>query len=138
MFLWLKAFHVIAVICWFAGIFYLPRLFVYHALATEQTTRDHLKIMERKLYRFISPFAGFTLIFGITMVLQNPAYLQAKWMHAKLMLVLLLFGYHGYCGVLVKRLARDEMRSHRFYRWFNELPVLLLFGIVILVVVKPF
>lgn len=138
MFLWFKALHIIAVICWFAGIFYLPRLFVYHALAIEQTTRDHLKIMERKLYRFISPFAGFTLIFGVAMVLQNPAYLQAKWFHAKLTFVLALFAYHGYCGVLVKRLARDEMRSHAFYRVFNELPVLLLFAIVILVVLKPF
>lgn len=137
--LWLKAFHIIAVICWFAGIFYLPRLFVYHALATEQTTRDHLKIMERKLYRFISPFAGFTLIFGVAMILQNPDYyLRAGWLHAKLFLVFLLFGYHGYCGKLVKQLARDEIRSHVFYRWFNELPVLLLFAIVILVVVKPF
>lgn len=137
--LWLKAFHIIAVICWFAGIFYLPRLFVYHALATEQTTRDHLKTMERKLYRFVTPFMLFTLVFGIAMILNNPGYyLHAGWLHAKLALVLLLFGYHGYCGVLVKRLARDEMRSHTFYRWFNEAPVLLLFAIVILAVVKPF
>ncbi len=139
MFLWLKALHIIAVICWFAGIFYLPRLFVYHALATEQTTRDHLKIMERKLYRFVTPFMLLTLVFGGAMIVQNPDYyLRAGWLHAKLALVLLLFGYHGYCGVLVRRLAHDEMRSHVFYRWFNELPVLLLFAIVILAVVKPF
>lgn len=138
-FLWLKTFHLIAVICWFAGIFYLPRLFVYHALATEQATRDHLKIMERKLYRFVTPFMLLTLVFGVAMIMQNPTYyLHARWLHAKLALVLLLFGYHGYCGALVKRLARDEMRSHVFYRWFNELPVLLLFAIVILAVVKPF
>lgn len=137
--LWLKAFHIIAVICWFAGIFYLPRLFVYHALATEQTTRDHLKIMERKLYRFITPFMLLTLVFGAAMIVANPDYyLHAGWLHAKLTLVLLLFGYHGYCGKLVKQLARDEIRSHVFYRWFNEAPVLLLFAIVILVVVKPF
>ena len=136
---WLKAFHIIAVICWFAGIFYLPRLFVYHALATEQATRDHLKIMERKLYRFVTPFMLFTLVFGVALIMQNPTYyLHAGWLHAKLALVLVLFGYHGYCGVLLKQLARDEMRSHVFYRWFNELPVLLLFAIVILAVVKPF
>jgi protoporphyrinogen IX oxidase len=136
--LWLKAFHLIAVICWFAGIFYLPRLFVYHALATEQTTRDHLKIMERKLYRFITPFMLLTLVFGVAMIVQNTAYLHAGWIHAKLLLVLLLLAYHAYCGVLLKQLARDQMRSHVFYRWFNELPVLLLFAIVILAVVKPF
>ncbi len=137
--LWLKALHLIAVICWFAGIFYLPRLFVYHALATEQATRDHLKIMERKLYRFVTPFMLLTLVFGVAMIMMNPEYyLHAGWLHAKLALVLLLFGYHGYCGMLVKKLARDELRSHVFYRWFNELPVLLLFAIVILAVVKPF
>lgn len=137
--LWLKALHIISVICWFAGIFYLPRLFVYHALATDQVTRDHLKIMERKLYRFVTPFMLLTLIFGVLMILQNPEYyLHAHWLHAKLALVLVLFGYHGYCGALVKRLARDEIRSHVFYRWFNEAPVVLLFAIVILAVVKPF
>ena len=137
--LWLKAFHIIAVICWFAGIFYLPRLFVYHALATEQATRDHLKTMERKLYRFVTPFMLFTLVFGVAMILQNPDYyLHAQWLHAKLALVLLLFGYHGYCGVLVKQLAHDHIRSHVFYRWLNEAPVLLLFAIVILAVLKPF
>lgn len=137
-FLWLKALHIIAVICWFAGIFYLPRLFVYHALATDQATRDHLKIMERKLYRFVTPFMLLTLGFGVAMILSNPEYyLHAGWLHAKLALVLVLFGYHGYCGKLLKQLARDEIRSHVFYRWFNELPVLLLFAIVILVVLKP-
>ena len=138
--LWLKAFHIIAVICWFAGIFYLPRLFVYHAMATEQATRDHLKIMERKLYRFISPFMGFTLIFGIAMIVANPEYyLHAHWLHAKLALVALLIVYHFYCGRLVRKFANDDnLRSHVFYRWFNELPVLVLFAVVILAVVKPF
>ncbi|HET8712002.1 MAG TPA: CopD family protein, partial [Spongiibacteraceae bacterium] len=103
--LWLKALHLIAVICWFAGIFYLPRLFVYHALATEQATRDHLKIMERKLYRFVTPFMLLTLVFGVAMIMMNPEYyLHAGWLHAKLALVLLLFGYHGSCGMLVKKL----------------------------------
>jgi len=138
--LWLKAFHLIFVVCWFAGIFYLPRLFVYHAMAAEQATRDHLKIMERKLYRFTTPFAVLTLVFGVLMLLSNPEYyLQAGWLHAKLGLVAILIGYHVYCGALVKRFARDDIRhSHVYYRWFNEGPAFLLFAIVILAVVKPF
>jgi len=137
--LWLKAFHLIAVICWFAGLFYLPRLFVYHALATDQATRDHLKVMERKLYRFTSPFGLFVLIFGVAMMVQNPDYyLHARWLQIKLVLVFLLFGYHGHCGKLVKQFARDDIRhSHVYYRWLNEVPALLLFAIVILAVVKP-
>jgi putative membrane protein len=138
--LWLKAFHLIAVVCWFAGIFYLPRLFVYHAMASEQATRDHLKIMERKLYRFTTPFMVLTILFGVALILQNPDYyLKAGWLHAKLALVVLLIAYHGWCGVLVKQFATDaNRRSHTWYRWFNELPVLVLFGVVILAVVRPF
>lgn len=138
--LWLKAFHIIAVVCWFAGIFYLPRLFVYHAMAQDQATRDHLKIMERKLYRFVTPFMVLTIVFGAAMIMQSPAYyLKAGWLHAKLTLVALLVIYHLYCGHLVRRFADDaNVRSHVFYRWVNELPVLVLFGAVILAVVKPF
>ncbi|MET0377525.1 MAG: protoporphyrinogen oxidase HemJ [Spongiibacteraceae bacterium] len=138
--LWLKAFHIIAVVCWFAGIFYLPRLFVYHAMATDQSTRNHLKIMERKLYRFMSPFMGFTILFGGAMIVSNPEYyLKAGWLHVKLALVALLVAYHFYCGHLVRRFAVDaNVRGHVFYRWFNELPVFALFGIVILAVVRPF
>lgn len=138
--LWLKAFHIIFVVCWFAGIFYLPRLFVYHALATEQATREHLKIMERKLYRFTTPFMILTLVFGALLIVQNPGYyLSAGWLHAKLTLVAALIAYHFYCGALVKRFARDDIRhSHVYYRWFNEGPAILLFAIVILAVVKPF
>ena len=138
--LWLKAFHLIAVVCWFAGIFYLPRLFVYHAMATEQATRDHLKIMERKLYRFMTPFAVLTIGFGLVLIVLNPGYYrQAGWLHAKLLLVLLLAIYHWYCGRLVRIFAADRNhRSHVFYRWFNEAPVLILFAAVILAVVKPF
>ena len=137
--LWLKAFHVISIVCWFAGLFYLPRLFVYHALATDQATRDHLKIMERKLYRFTSPFALFALVFGVAMALQNPDYyLHARWLQIKLLLVFFLYGYHGHCGKLLKQFAHDDIRhSHVYYRWFNEVPALLLFAIVILAVVKP-
>jgi putative membrane protein len=138
--LWLKALHLIAVVCWFAGIFYLPRLFVYHALATNQATRDHLKIMERKLYRFMTPFAALTIAFGLALILLNPGYYgKAGWLHAKLALVLALAVYHWYCGRLVRVFAADcNRRSHVFYRWFNELPVLVLIGAVILAVVKPF
>lgn len=137
--LWLKAFHLIAVVCWFAGIFYLPRLFVYHALATDQATREHLKIMERKLYRFVTPFAILTIALGIALVLQNPQYYaHATWLKIKVLLVLLLAVYHWQCGRLVRRFAADRIEhGHVYFRWFNELPVFLLFGIIILAVVKP-
>lgn len=137
--LWLKAFHIIAIVCWFAGIFYLPRLFVYHAMATDQATRDHLKVMERKLYRFVTPFMVLTIAFGIAMALNNlDYYLSATWFQIKLALVTALVVYHFYCGRLVAEFSRDEnQRSHVFFRWFNEIPVLVLFGAVILAVVKP-
>lgn len=137
--LWIKALHIIVIICWFAGIFYLPRLFVYHALATEQATRDHLKIMERKLYRFTTPFALLTVLLGLWLTYLNwHAYRYAAWFYWKMSLVIMLLGYHHVCGRFVKQLATDQMRSPRYYRWFNELPVLLLLAIVILAVVKPF
>lgn len=139
--LWLKAFHIIALICWFAGIFYLPRLFVYHAMAEDQTSRERFKIMERKLYRGImNPAMIATLVFGIWMLALNwQYYLSQGWMHAKLLLVLLLIGYHHMCLGYMKKFARDEnTKSDRFFRIFNEIPVLLLVAIVILVVVKPF
>ncbi|MFT5032605.1 MAG: putative membrane protein [Bermanella sp.] len=137
--LWIKAFHIIAMVCWFAGIFYLPRLFVYHATATEQASRDHLKTMERKLYRFMTPFALLTVAFGAILLLQNwQFYLDQHWMQLKLLLVCALIAYHVYCGILVKRFeADDNIRSHVFYRWLNEAPVLILFGAIILVVVRP-
>lgn len=137
--LWLKAFHIIFVVCWFAGIFYLPRLFVYHVQAPDQSTRDHLKIMERKLYRFITPFMVLTVVFGLAMMVNNPGYyLQSPWFLIKMALVAALIGYHFYCGHLVRVFARDgNRRSHVFYRWFNEMPVLVLFAAVILAVVKP-
>lgn len=140
-FLWLKAFHIIAVITWFAAIFYLPRLFVYHADATDSTSRERFKIMERKLYRGImTPSMVVVIALGTWMIILNPDfYLSQGWMHAKLTLVTLLVIYHFYCGHLLK-IFRDDRneRSHVFYRWFNEIPVFLLLGIVILVVVRPF
>jgi putative membrane protein len=139
--LWLKAFHVIAVICWFAGLFYLPRLFVYHAQANDKESIERFKIMERKLYRGIMwPSMVFTIALGIAMIFNAPDYYWAQhWLHAKLALVLLLVVYHFFCGYYRQQFANDNnQKSHVFYRVFNELPVLLLVAIVILVVVKPF
>ncbi len=140
LYLWLKALHIIAIVCWFAGLFYLPRLFVYHAMAEDEPSRERFKIMERKLYRGImGPSMIATLVFGIWMLYLNPAWLSQGWLHAKLTLVILLIGYHHACGSLLKRFARGETRrGHVFFRWFNEVPVLFLIAIVILVVVKPF
>jgi len=139
--LWVKAFHIIAVICWFAALFYLPRLFVYHAQSSDEKSLERFKIMERKLFRGIgTPSMIATLILGGWLVGYNlEGYMQSGWFHAKLSLVVVLMAYHMYCGKLLKTFARDEnTRSHVFYRWFNEFPVLLLIAIVILVVVKPF
>ncbi len=140
LYLWLKALHIVAIICWFAGLFYLPRLFVYHAMSEDAISRERFQVMERKLYRGIMiPSMVATLAFGIGMIALNPALFSGGWLHAKLALVVLLIGYHHMCGAQLKRFARDEnTRSHVFYRWFNEFPVLLLLAIVILVVIKPF
>lgn len=139
--LWVKAFHIISLVCWFAGIFYLPRLFVYHAACKDEPGRERFKIMERKLYRGITtPSMIATVIFGIWLLSYNlSGYFSQGWLHAKLLLVAALIAYHFYCGYLVK-VFRDDLnkRSHVFYRWFNELPVLILLGVVILAVVKPF
>lgn len=141
LYLWLKALHIIAIVCWFAGLFYLPRLFVYHAMSEDAVSRERFQTMERKLYRGIMiPSMIATLAFGIGMIALNPAlFSTGGWLHAKLALVVLLIGYHNVCGAQMKRFARNEnTRSHVFYRWFNEAPVLLLLAVVILVVVKPF
>lgn len=141
LYLWLKALHIVAIVCWFAGLFYLPRLFVYHAMSEDQASQARFQIMERKLYRGIMmPSMIATLLFGIAMVAMNPGlFASGGWLHTKLALVVLLIGYHLMCGAQLKRFARNENnRSHVFYRWFNEFPVLLLLAIVILVVVKPF
>ena len=138
--LWIKAFHIIFVVCWFAGIFYLPRLFVYHALAEDSATQAHLAIMEQKLYRFVTPFAVLVIATGIWLVLLNPGYyLESAWFLLKVAFVIPLIAYHCYCGKLVKVFkAQQNQRSHLFYRWFNEAPVVALFAIVILAVIKPF
>ena len=140
LFLWIKALHIVSMVCWFAGLFYLPRLFVYHAQSQDSTSQERFVIMERKLYRGIMlPAMIASLVFGIWLLSLTPGFLSQGWMHAKLTLVVLLVGYHHMCGAQLKRFARGEnKRSHVFYRWFNEVPVLVLLAVVILVVVKPF
>lgn len=135
--LWIKAFHIVFVVSWFAGLFYLPRIFVNHAMATETAELDRLKLMERKLYRFMTPLAVLALVLGTWLWLGYG--FAGGWLHAKLLLVAGLIAYHLYCGHLVKVFAADQnQRSHKFYRFFNEVPVLILTAVTILVVVKPF
>jgi len=140
--LWVKSLHIIFVTSWFAGLFYLPRLFVNHAMAVSGSSTDHavserLKLMERKLYRFMLPLALLALGFGLWLWLGYG--ISGAWMHAKLTLVAVLVAYHWYCGRLLADFSRDQNKhSHVWYRWFNEVPVLVLAAVVILVVVKPF
>ena len=135
--LWIKALHIMFVTSWFAGLFYLPRLFVNHAMETNETALARLALMEHKLYRFMTPLAVLALAFGLYLWLVY--HISGGWLHAKLVLVLGLIGYQCYCGKLMCDLkAGKNTRSHVWYRWFNEIPVLILFVIVILVVVKPF
>ncbi len=141
--LWVKAFHIIFVVCWFAGLFYLPRLFVYHAACetTDNAGNERFKVMERRLYYGITyPSAILTTIFGIWLMSYSfSAYMQAAWMHAKLGLVVLLWIYHLFCGHYRKQFANNNnQHSQRYYRYFNEIPAIILLIIVILVVVKPF
>lgn len=136
--LWIKVFHLFAVIAWFAGIFYLPRLFVYHAMSEDQISRDRFKIMERKLlWGIMTPSAIVTVVLGGWLWL---AYgFSGTWLTLKLVLVGILLIYHGWCIKVVKDFKHDRFEhGHVFYRWMNELPVFLLLGILILVVVKPF
>jgi len=139
--LWLKAFHVGFMVAWFAGIFYLPRLFVNHAETQSKEVSEHLKGMEKRLIRFVTPFALLTIIFGIALISQYGSdwFATSGWLHAKLTLVFLVVIYHLYCSKIVKTFQNDaNTRSGRFYRLFNELPVFALFAIIILVYVKPF
>jgi len=140
VYLWVKAFHVVFVVTWFSAIFYLPRLFVYHAMTEDRAGRERFKVMERKLYRGImTPSAVLTILLGIWLLWLNPAWLQQGWIHVKLAIVAALLVYHVWCGRLVAAFREDRNRhGHVWYRWFNEVPVLALVAIVILVVVKPF
>ena len=137
--LWLKAFHVIAMVTWFAGLFYLPRLFVYHADASDAVGIARFKVMERRLFGIMTIGGGATLVFGIAMLVRVPAYLTMGWLLAKLIIVLLVIAYHLACLKFMVEFAHDRnSRSSRWFRGFNEIPSLLLVAIVILVVVKPF
>ena len=138
--LWLKAFHIIFVVCWFAGLFYLPRIFVYYAASEHSETRQQLAVMARRLYRFVTPFMFIAITLGVAMIAMNPDYyLYAKWMWLKLAGVTFLFVYHLQCGRYVHAInANTDKHTHVFYRFFNEVPVLFLFGIVLLAVLKPF
>ena len=139
--LWIKAFHIISIITWFAALFYLPRLFVYHAMSKDKISIERFKVMERKLYRGIMmPSMILAIALGTWMVVDAwEIYKTQYWLHAKLALVAPLIVYHFYCGHLLQIFKQDKnSRSDIFYRWFNEFPVLILIAIVILVVVKPF
>ncbi len=135
--LWIKSFHIIFMITWFAGLFYLPRLFVYHAMSNDTISIERFKIMERKLfYGIMTPAALFTLIFGFWLWLGYG--MTGNWLYVKLLLVAILVAYHGYCGKLMLDFKHGRNRhGHVFYRWLNELPVLLLIAIVLLVEIKP-
>lgn len=139
--LWIKAFHIIAMVCWFAGLFYMPRLFVYHSMSQDETSHQRFKVMERKLYRGImTPSMVVTLLLGVWMVLINwQAYQHQYWFHTKIVLVAILVAYHFMCGSYRKKFLTDNtVKNHVFFRWFNEFPVLLLIAVVILAVVRPF
>lgn len=138
---WIKAFHVIAMVTWFAAIFYLPRLFVYHAMSEDTLSQERFQVMERKLYRGImTPGMVVTWALGLWMlVLGWEVYKTQYWLHAKLTLVVILTLYHFSCGYYRKQLMHNpHLKTHVFWRWFNELPTFILVAVVILVIVKPF
>ena len=142
MILWLKAFHIITIVTWFSGLFYLPRLFVYHASCEDQVGRDRFKIMERKLYRYITTPSGVLAVaLGILLIGQYgfDVLLAWTWLQLKLILVAIIIWFHWYCGRLVQIFERDENdKGERFYRMINEIPTIPMILIVILAVVKPF
>jgi len=140
--LWIKALHIVFMVTWFAGLFYLPRLFVYHAMATDREGIERFKIMERKLFfGIMTPGGVLTLVFGFwTLLIKGwSAYTGTLWLHVKLVCILLLVLYHIYCGILLLDFKHDRNHhSHVWYRFFNEIPVVFLIIIVILAVVRPF
>ena len=135
--LWIKAFHVISMVTWFAGLFYLPRLFVYHSAAEDKISIERFLIMERKLYFYImTPGAVLTLLFGFWLL---GSVASGLWLNVKLGLVILLILFHMYCGKLLIDIKNDpKIHSQKFYRWLNEIPTVILIAVVILAVVKPF
>ncbi|MGB3917766.1 CopD family protein [Thiothrix litoralis] len=141
MYEWIKAIHVIFMVTWFAGLFYLPRLYVYHAMPENSGSFTLFKIMERRLFAIMTIGAGITLVFGLIMLVMNWQYLlvASHWFHLKLLLIVLLLGYHHACYKLMVKFRSDaNTHDHKWYRWFNEAPSVLLIVIVILAIVKPF
>jgi protoporphyrinogen IX oxidase len=136
---WIKAWHVIFMVTWFAGLFYLPRLFVYHATATDGAGIERFRTMESRLFAITTVGAVLTAAFGLWLLARNPALLETGWLRAKLVLVAALIGYHAWLGKLVRDFAAGRNRhGPRWYRWFNEVPALFLIGIVLLAVARPF
>ena len=137
--LWIKSFHIVFMVTWFAGLFYLPRLFVYHALSQDRASIDRFKVMERKLFwGIMTPGAALTITFGVWLWL-GWFRASSNWLYAKLVLVAILVAYHLWCWRLMRNFAEERnTRSHLWFRWFNEFPVLVLVATVLLVVFKPF
>ena len=138
--LWIKSLHIIFMVTWFAGMFYLPRLFVYHAMVSDEISNQRFKVMERKLFfGIMTPGGILTIAFGLWLLMTNwNAYMLGLWMHFKLSLVGLLIFYHIWCGFLLTAFKHDRnTKSHVWFRWFNEAPVAALIAIIILAVVKP-
>ncbi|MGA7950127.1 MAG: CopD family protein [Thiobacillaceae bacterium] len=136
--LWIKTFHIVFVVSWFAGLFYLPRIFVNLAMAETQAEKDRLNLMAHKLYKFVTPIMGLVLVSGIWLWFGywRPT---PEWLWLKVALVVLLVGYHHVCGRLLKNFAAGRnTKSHIWFRWFNEIPVIVLLVVTVLVVVKPF
>ena len=137
--LWLKALHLIFMVTWFAGLFYLPRLFVYHAMSDDEISLQRFCIMERKLlWGIATPGGALTLLFGFWLLVYRPDLLSAGWMQLKLILIGVLVGYHVWCTFLQRQFARGNNRhGHVWYRWFNEVPVVVLAAVMILAVLRP-
>lgn len=139
--LWYKALHIFFMVAWMAGMFYLPRLFVYHASTESEEVSEQFKIMERKLWWFVLPFAVLTLIFGLLLIHSYGVewFKNSHWLHAKFVLLILVYGYYGYLFKLMKQFSKDQnIHGHKFYRILNEAPVLIFLTIVVLAVLKPF
>ena len=137
--LWIKALHIFFMVAWMSGLFYLPRLMVYHAQTEVQAVKDQFKIMERRLWLFVTPFSFLTLVFGVWLISLYGFdwFVAAKWLHLKLILVLAIYVYHFYLLVLVRKFAKDEnSHSARFYRFLNEAPVFIILAIIVLAIVK--
>lgn len=136
--LWLKSFHIIFLVSWYAGLFYLPRLFVHHAMSEDLATRQRLEIMERKLFWFITPWAILTLVLGVALWIMQGWGFGSAWLNLKLLLVITLVGFHFWCGkIMMAFRGQANPHSHVWFRWFNEYPLLVLVAVVLLVIFKP-